>query len=167
MNHQYDPDIVIHEQLETCVYVDRLGRVVINQPCHGYGDDTIIAICAEHVPALLRAIEAVLPYAGFRNEEPEPDLFDDEPQPESVPQPETIYTPPPDRRELIRAALFAGGKSNRQIAADLNCSEATVRRVAATLLRLDRDAGATLAPPDAADDASMTPVFSSEEGQAA
>ena len=91
--------------------------------------------------------------ADQREEEPELDL---EPAPErieDVPRPETIFTPPPDRRELIRVALLAGGKSNRQIAAELNCSEATVRRAAATLTAAECDFSMRLRATDAGDDA--------------
>jgi hypothetical protein len=157
--------IVIHQQLKTGVFVNARGQIVIRQT-DDFQDDQWVIISVEHVPALVAAIAAAAasPEAGFRQLEDEPEL--DLPEPE--PQPKTIYTPPPDRRELIIAALQAGGQSNREIARSLNCSEATVRRVAATLVRPGCDSGATLAPPDAADDASMTHLFSSEkEGQAA
>ncbi len=127
-------DVVIHEQPETAVFVNARGQIVVRQEDYFEGDMWII-VSAEHVPALIAALEAAAasPEAGFRQLEDEPEL-DLEPAPErieDVPQPEPIVDQP-DRRELIRAALLAGDKSNRQIAAELNCSEATVRRVAAS-----------------------------------
>jgi hypothetical protein len=137
-DNPYRPqDVVIHEQPETGVFVNPRGQIIVRQNDYFEGDS------AEHVLALIAAIRAAAasPEAGFRQLEEEPEL-DLEPAPErieDVPRPETIYTPPPDRRELIRVALLAGGKSNRQIAAELNCSEATVRRAAATLTAAECD----------------------------
>ena len=145
------------------VFVNARGQIVVRQEDYFEGDMWII-VSAEHVPALIAALEAAAasPEAGFRQLEDEPEL-DLEPAPErieDVPQPEPIVDQP-DRRELIRAALLAGDKSNRQIAAELNCSEATVRRVAATLGASDCDSQcdsrATLAP-----DAPLTHVFEKE-----
>jgi Bacterial regulatory proteins, luxR family len=136
-DNPYRPqDVVIHEQPETAVFVNPRGQIVVRQNDYFEGDS------AEHVLALNAAIKAAAasPEAGFRQLEEEPEL-ELEPAPErieDVPQPDQIVDQP-DRRELIRAALLAGGKSNRQIAAELNCSEATVRRAAATLTAAECD----------------------------
>jgi ribosome-binding protein aMBF1 (putative translation factor) len=178
--------VVIHEQPRTGVFVNARGQVVIRQDDYYHGDMWVV-VSVEHVPALLAAIEATAqsPAAGFHPDEEKPELDLDEPEPvpkrpNDAPQSEPPFPwlseaqIPQDRRERIRAALSAGGKSNRRIAHELNCSEATVRRVAATLTSSDRDSrrdsdatlGATLAP-DAQDDAPPTHLFSPEkEGQA-
>jgi hypothetical protein len=167
--------VVIHEQPATSVYVNPRGQVVIRQVDY-YDGDMWVAVSVEHVPALLAAIErwAGSPEAGFRPLEDEPDPE----QPEATPdrtndalQPEPASglgnaQTPEATHERIRAALIAGGKSNRHVARELGCSEATVRRVAAKLTSSERDSrcdshatpGATLAP-DAHDDASPTHVL--------
>lgn len=70
--------------------------------------------------------------------EPAPQPFEEAPQTEPI-------IDQPDRRELVGAALQTGGRSNREITRSLNCSEATVRRVATTLSAIPL----RLAAPDA------------------
>jgi hypothetical protein len=144
--------VIIHEQPMTAVYLNPKGQVVIRQR-DDFDGDRWVYFSAEHLGALIKALAEIAPYAGFV---PLQEKDDDEqevepPPPVATPPPETAREP--DQRELIVAALRAGGKSKRQIAAEIGVSEATVRRVAATLVRLSCDSRASDAPGVARDDA--------------
>jgi hypothetical protein len=160
--------VVIHHQAQTGVYINSRGQIVIRQIDHCFTDMYII-VSLEHVPALLAGIEAAArsPDAGFCQDTEEPDEQAAEDAPRAEPDRAEQSLPllladtrtPEEKREAVRAALIAGVKSNRQIAADCGCSEATVRRVGATLTASDCesrcDSRATLTT-DARDDALLT-----------
>jgi hypothetical protein len=149
-------NVIIHEQPMTAVYLNPRGQVVIRQR-DDFDGDRWVFFSTEHLPALMKALAEIAPYAGFV---PLQDKYDGE---QEVEQPPSVAAQPPaparepDQRELIVAALGAGGKSKRQIAAEIGVSEATVRRVAATLgatlVQLSCDSRASDAPGVARDDA--------------
>jgi hypothetical protein len=163
---------VIHEQQRTAVYINTRGQVVIRQDDYYYGDMYVI-VSVEHVPGLVAAIESAAksPQAGFRPLEDEPEI-DLEPVAERVgdlPQSGSVIDWP-DRRELIIAALTTGGKSNRHIARELGCGEATVRRIRQTLAAPPAAPPHKPTAPPAPHDASDAPIahlFSTEKQGAA
>jgi hypothetical protein len=170
--------VCIHEQMKTGVFVNTGGQIVVRQEATNYGDDDHwIIVSKEHVPALVAAIEAAAasPEAGFTQFEddpdPEPEPVADAPPPAPEQPPLPLLDDPEVQREQIRAALRAGDVSNRQIARDLGCSEATVRRVAATLVRQSCDSTATpvrQTHPESHPDAVLThPIFRTKEERAA
>jgi Bacterial regulatory proteins, luxR family len=128
-------DVVVNMQPETAVFLNRHGQIIVRQTDvrdpHFPGDDTDmwIIISREHVRAIVNALLEIEPHAGLFIDE-------DEDQPEAEPEPEPsappLIAPPLSQRERVIAALSAGGKSNRQIAIECGCSEATVRRIAAS-----------------------------------
>jgi hypothetical protein len=145
-------NVIIHEQPMTAVYLNPKGQVVIRQR-DDFDGDRWVYFSAEHLAALMKALAEIAPYAGFvpLQEKDDDEQVVEQPPPVATPPPETAREP--DQRELIVAALRTGGKSKRQIAAEIGVSEATVRRVAATLVRLSCDSRASDAPGVARDDA--------------
>lgn len=167
--------ICIHTQMAIGVFTNARGQIVIRQDGGNYQDDNWIAVSVEHVPALVAAIEAAVPNAGHRRLEDDPEPASEPVAVAPQPAPEQPALPllddPEAQREQIRDALRAGGRSKRQIARDLGCSEATVRRVAATLVRQACDSTATpvrQTHPESHHDAVVThPTFRTKEERAA
>jgi hypothetical protein len=129
--------VIVNAQPETAAYLNPHGQIVVRQTDvrdPGFpGDDTDmwIIISREHVRAIVNALLELEPHAGLVVNEDE-DEDEDEDQPEPEPSAPPLIAPPLSQRERVVAALSAGGKSNRQIAIECGCSEATVRRIAAS-----------------------------------
>jgi hypothetical protein len=151
----FDDYVVIERQPRTTVYINPNGQAVIRQDAADYGeDDPFVVISPEHIEAVIAALRQTAkviaealkddPHAFKLEDEPEAPSPATPPSPPRSPPPLTLAEVEKERRCSIREGLRVG-RSKRSIAAELGCSEATVRRIAATLgaTQCDSDAPMT------------------------